>query len=176
MKPPPHTGPEFTDDPTAELTASLQREQTYAALGTRTWNDLPLHPWSMARDSLPSRLIALDLPGHDLADLPLIRERYAELCAKNPAAPPIESLLDFGLYLGSAAKLLSLAAHAPEDFDALRSKPARFLREIEDWSVENITPDQTPAACLLAAEIRTAWRQFRPIPRPSRAGSDDSGN
>lgn len=184
--------PPAPDDPSLELDAADARETAYAAMRERAWRGVPLLPWSKERDSILSRLLALDLPGRALEDLAAVVERFNELAAEAQrqaaalAAPgaPVEplpglaELVDFGLYYSAAAKLLFIAAHPPEDLETLRARPALFLRAVDEWAAENIAEDEVAAACLLAAEMRTAWRKFKPLARPaSRHGrADDAGN
>lgn len=175
IAPPP---PPAVDDPSAEFAAAAARESAFAAMFGRLWRGVSLLPWSKERDSLLTRLIACDLPGDSLADLPRVLEHAAGLRAKLLAqgvkeVPEVDEVIDYGRYLPEAAKLLYLASHEPEAFQSLRARPALFISAIEEWSAANIGDDEVAAACVLAAEIRNGWRQFRPMVRPSRRGGDE---
>lgn len=174
-------------DRTPEFEAMEFREQAFAARHERVWRGKPLLPWTRERDSLLSRLRELDLPGDDFEDVPGVQARYAEQMSKmqrdmqaiGQTAPviPFENVIDLNLYLPGAAKLLFLALHEPADIIRIRGTPTRFLAAIEEWSATNILDHEMLDACLLAAEVRGAWKKFRAMHRPSTRGrGDDSGN
>lgn len=164
-----------------EVRAEDRREKAFAARHERQWRGEPLKPWSMERETLLARLIELDLPGEDLAELPGIVQRYeaaqAESARKGDSLPPLENMINIMGYLPTAAKVLYLAAHGEEEFALLRSRPGRFIVAISSWAESNITPAEVFDACLLAARIHDDWKQFKPMYRPSSfAARDDSGN
>jgi hypothetical protein len=176
--PPDNRPPPVDDDRRHEIQAEERRERAFAAQGTREWGGVPLAPWSIDRQALFARLVSLDLPGASLDELPLLRDRYDTAVRKlEPGSvPPFEEVANLDLYIAPAAKVLWLSLHAPGEIDALRSRPMLFIRAIEEWSADNIRPDEIPAAVSLAAEISEEWRMFRAVVRPSRSGGDHSGN
>jgi hypothetical protein len=180
----PNLPPEDPADLRYEQTTAAAREEAYAAASEHRWNDKTLQPWSQERESLLVRLVEADVPASDLEQIPLVRARLqSRLDALRAAGQPapemtVEEVLDVQLYLPTAAKLLYLASHEPQQFDHLRGRDAgRFLRAVESWAAEAIQPGQEWPAVLLALEIRTAHHRVRALRRPmAGTGGGDSGN
>ncbi len=159
-------------------TAAAERERIVSECESHDWNDLPLHPWSHERHSLYRRLQALDLPGGDLDDLPIMRQRYDALRAANPTdTTTFEECVDWAIYLPAAGKVLYIAAHTIEEWFHLRAHPVRLLAAIQAWQEKHIAPEQMPAACVLAQRILSEHRQLIPMLKPHGKGThNEAGN
>ena len=169
------------DDRNPEYEAALQRERAYASRHERQWRGVALQPWSRERDSILSRLIEADFPGESLEELLSYRDRYNTAAGEaekvGETFPRLSEMIDFGLYLPDAAKLLWIASHEAKDIAPWRARMAGLIAHVEAWSADNIADEEIEEACILAAEIRTGWKAFRPLIRPTRSGRNaDAGN
>jgi hypothetical protein len=152
--------------------AAEEREQAWSE--EHSWQGQALHPWSMGREMLLVRLIESDVPAAELEQIPLISERIE----KAGGVLKLEEVVEVGLYLPVAAKVLFLATHEPEQWDHLRGRDvSRFLRVIETWAEEEGIPsgEEWPAVHTALA-LRADYRKMRALRRPGRSVGRDSGN
>lgn len=156
---------------TAAITAESTRERIVAECESHAWKNVSLQPWSYECQTLLARIVACDVPGGDLDDLPRIRQRYDDLQAREPSDMQFEDVVDFDLYLPTAAKALYILAVPRSTWFHLRATPMRLLAAIEAWREENIQPQDVPAACLLAQRILSEHRQLMPMHRPRGKGA-----
>lgn len=173
------TAPPDSEETIHEQTAEAARVAAVSESESHTWNGVPLQPWGEACASLHARLVALDLPGGDLDELPRIQARLAEKQAAEPELRhlSLEDVVDLQTYLPTAAKLLYIAAEPREKWFHLRARPMTLIAEVEAWTAANIAPDQACAACLLAQKISTTHLQVLALRRVKRMGvSADAGN
>lgn len=162
----------------AEAEAAQAREEIVAESASFIWLDIPLQPWSYARESQLARLIAIDVPAGDLDELPQLQARLDELKAKDPttADMTLADVADVATYVPTAAKLLFIACVPQHLWFHLRGKPAALIAEVEKWAEENIPPDQECEACVLAQKVRSAHLQIMAMRRPQRRGTRHEGN
>ena len=174
--------PESEDDVKHVAEAERARETTWAEDKERAWNGQPLLPWSRGRESLLARLVAADVPGGDLEDVPLIEGRLERRKEETPESEAVQALTIEGVinvleYLPMAAKLLYLARHEPQQWDHLRGQHvAAFLRAIETWAETAIEPGQEWLAVRTAVEIKTAHRKMMAMRRPTPGARRHEGN
>lgn len=174
--------PESEADVKYAAEAEMERERIWNDDKCRQWNGEPLQPWSRERATLLARLVAADVPGGDLSDLPLMRARLADRQANAPddaavQALTLEQIVDVMVYLPMAAKLLYLASHQPRDWDHLRGERVGvFLREIETWADEAIPPGEEWKAVHTAVQTLTAHQKMMAMRRPTPGARRHEGN
>lgn len=167
------------DADTYAAQAAADREKTVIESESHQWRGIPLAPWGRALQTVYARLIALDVPGGDPEEIPALRARFDEMKARENVDVTFEQCANLEIYLPAAQKVLFLAAEPPDQWFHLRGQPARLLARIEAWGAEHIPPEETAAACTLAAQILTEHRALVPMHRPhgspARAAAD-AGN
>ena len=147
-----------------EQTAAQVRETIVAEDAARTWQGVPLKPWSQERQCLLETLCAADVP-----------------------QPDISVCNDLNFFHGMfpwAVKALYLATHEPSDWERLRP---RLLSVISQWGFEE-NEDGTPnvpgdtledkaAAVTFVMKMINAHKEVMAVRRVKRIGaSHESGN
>lgn len=162
--------------------AEAEREKAWQEDGEAEWNGQRLQSWSRARETLLARLVAVDVPGGALEDLAAMQARLDERKAQDPGndalqAATLEGFVNVMEYLPTAAKVLYLAAHEPQEWDHLRGvRVTVFLRAIEEWAETAIEPGAEWKAVMTAVNITTAHRQMVAMRRPTPGTRNHAGN
>ncbi len=146
--------PQFEDDIVDHaIEQRAAEERQTAVLAQHTWHDLPLHPFTIRRETLYFRLRA----ANDALPLSVVR--------KHPE-----------VFLQDAMIILWLCSHEPADWTPLRARTDLLLETIETWAEQHILRHQQTDATDLALRILREGDCTRAQPRPSERKGDDLGN
>lgn len=170
-----------------EIAAQAEELRMHAWQTRRDWTfqGRPLEPWAMERESLFIRLCEADVPAERLESIQFYEDTLAayRLKARSEAdlaelqGITLETLVKPMAIVPTAAKVLFLATHKPEQLDSYRGRNAgRFLRAIEEWAAANIPEEDPWPAILLARDIRAQHQHVIAQRRPCHAGRQLVGN
>lgn len=146
---------EFADDIIeSNLESEAAEERQAAVLAAHEWNGMPLHSFSIRRETL-----------------------YFRLRAINDSLPLAAIMRHSEAFLHEAMIILWLCAHKPAAWRPHRARLDDLMDEIEEWAESNIQRHQQTEAIELALLILRQGDSTRAVPRPSDRGrEDDSGN
>jgi len=156
------------------------------------WRKEPLKLWNKRREILFLALQKraeespdlVEKAANTLDELELVLKKTESELAREKAALPegelmtsVDELINWHSFLANASRVLWLAHHTPEQWDALRATPAEWLLMIERWADEFIGTDEIIAAVKLAHRLRTEHQKFMTLPRPEKKNAGiDAGN
>lgn len=186
-------------DESFAIAAAKERERLYAqdAIG-HFWRGTRLQPWSARRSLIFSVLEKAILADPLLAmtnkldDITVLEEQMQQIMARQtltvtatngsevsrvPAQINASNIIDWTFFQPSAACVLWLAHHTPEQWADISADLSAWLKVILTWADANILPDELEPAVRLAHTLRTAHRQLMTLPRPDTATKRrDAGN